>query len=447
MKGSMIVRRVKQFIAFMSIGAVLTISCASFSHQNKANPSELSLVVDNSKEFSDEDIDVPLRTDTSLSLILPDFRPRGISSRETISDWLIEHNFYSSGTSIAADYNETDIDSFIDMYLKNRRYGLVQGVKRAIQNASVTIPVFRERSIPLDFIFLPIIESGYNPELFSSKGAAGIWQFMPGTANNLGLKVKHNLDERRDILKSAAAAADYISSLYERFSDWSLVVAAYNVGEARIEKLVKEYRKTHGGQRVTFWDIKDELPAETRNYVPRFFAILKILHSPDAYGVTEFDTVELNDQTDTLVAIPLKMEKDMTISQLSAMAGLSRFAFRRYNPQFTSDRVYKGDTITLYLPMLNARYLRDNLMQQSEAFAVDLLMPQPEPSEGAGTEYSDESSGLKAYVVKSDESIGDIASKFGVSVKDIKRINGLTTDRLHEGQVLLIPTEKGVAVQ
>ncbi len=428
-----LVRRTKQIVMMLSVAAVLTVSCTSVTKRRGEHASELAYVPENS-HMSDDDLDVPLREDSLYLLpFVPETGTRGVNiyNNLTITDWLIKYNFYNS-TSIAADYQSHDIDSFIEFY-KLHSYGLILGVKRAISMAYMVIPSLRRRGIPSDFIFLPIIESGYNPELFSVKGAAGVWQFMPGTAANFGLKIKTSIDERRDMYKSAEAAANYLAELYRRLGDWSLVVAGYNVGEARIEKLVKEFRKSHpDAQRVTFWDIKNGLPAETRGYVPRFFAILKIVHNPDRYGFSIFDSLKIGYAVkDTLKAVKIVMNKSTDIKKLARLAGLYPSGFLNYNPHITSDMIPAGETLTIYLPLRNVEALERNIIIESES-----------QEENGDLLAQNNGASQQTHIVRDGETIEDIANTYGVTVKEIRQLNGLTTNRVYPGQVILLPTSE-----
>ncbi|MBK6609600.1 MAG: transglycosylase SLT domain-containing protein [Chitinophagales bacterium] len=138
---------------------------------------------------------------------------------------------------------------------------------------TVYFPVFEQilvaNGVPIDFKYLTIIESALNPNAGSPMGARGLWQFMPGTARSYGLKINNYLDERRDPHRSTEAAAKYLSRLYDEFGDWFLVLAAYNCGDAKVKRIVKQL-----GGNVSYWDIQPYLPRETRNFVPAFIATM-----------------------------------------------------------------------------------------------------------------------------------------------------------------------------
>lgn len=117
--------------------------------------------------------------------------------------------------------------------------------------------------------YLAVIESDLKSNALSSAGAVGPWQLMPGTARDLGLTVAKGRDDRTDLSKSTHAAARFLSILYKQLGDWLLVVAAYNGGPARLDKIIKR------NDNKNFWDIQQELPAESRNHVKN--SLLRII--------------------------------------------------------------------------------------------------------------------------------------------------------------------------
>jgi len=136
--------------------------------------------------------------------------------------------------------------------------------------------------LPKGLAYLPVIESAYLPSLTSRAGARGVWQFMPDTAREYGMRVDWWVDDRVNPSKSARAAAAYLGDLHRQFNDWPLALAAYNAGPGRIRRAMRETGAS------TFWELLDlkAIPKETRGYVPTFYATLMIVSDPPAYGFT-----------------------------------------------------------------------------------------------------------------------------------------------------------------
>ena len=137
--------------------------------------------------------------------------------------------------------------------------------------------------MPTELALLPIIESAFNPQAYSSANAAGMWQFVPGTGKDFNLKQNMFKDERRGVLASTDAALSYLQKLYGMFGDWQLALAAYNWGEGNVQKAIKKNQSL--GKPTDFESLADLMPAETRNYVPKLQAVKNIIANPAQYGV------------------------------------------------------------------------------------------------------------------------------------------------------------------
>ncbi len=187
---------------------------------------------------------------------------------------------------------------------------------------------FRDRGMPEELACLAIVESGYNPNAVSPVGAAGAWQFMPYTGMKYGLNQDWWMDERRDPYKSAEAAADYLKKLHGDFNDWHLAVAAYNAGEGKIGRALE---KT--GARTFFalkeknhlLDEKAQLREETKQYVPRFLAVCKIMRNLEKLGFQACDY----DNPPSIVRLQVKPGTDLMA--LSRAVGMSWEEFASYN--------------------------------------------------------------------------------------------------------------------
>jgi len=158
---------------------------------------------------------------------------------------------------------------FAKEYVKKNTWGLEKLKKRSQSKLSIINSVFSKYNIPRELKYMAIVESNLNTDtVCNSTGATGIWQLMPVTACELGLKITDEVDERLYVYKSSAAAAKYLKQLYSEFGDWLLVVAAYNSGPVKVTRAINlsGYRN--------FWQLQNFLPAETRNHVKRFVSML-----------------------------------------------------------------------------------------------------------------------------------------------------------------------------
>jgi membrane-bound lytic murein transglycosylase D len=138
--------------------------------------------------------------------------------------------------------------------------------------------------MPRDLIYLALVESGFKLKAYSRAKASGMWQFIPETGKRYGLEVDYWVDMRRNPEKATGAALKYLNRLHDEFGDWLLAMAAYNCGEGRVRRLLREMQEDSTRDTsvaVTYWDL--ELPKETMRYVPRILAAMVIGHYPDQY--------------------------------------------------------------------------------------------------------------------------------------------------------------------
>ena len=161
---------------------------------------------------------------------------------------------------------QTTVQNFVVKYL-NEHATLLTSIKQRNSSSFTLIQnILVKRGIPAELLYLAVVESKLKNRATSGVGAVGIWQLMPVTARSLGLQVNGKTDERKHLYQSSLAAADYLNTLYKKFDDWLLVVAAYNCGAGNVYKAIKQ-----SGSR-DFWKLQQFLPTETRNHVKRFIA-------------------------------------------------------------------------------------------------------------------------------------------------------------------------------
>lgn len=144
------------------------------------------------------------------------------------------------------------------------------------------------RGMPASLRYLPVIEAGYYPVAVSPAGAGGLWQFMPGTARWMGLGITPLVDQRFDPYAATPRALEFLAELQKRFKSWFLTLAAYNAGPGRVERAIRD----HGGgaprDDALFWRIRGRLPAETRDFIPRFLAAARVASDPEMFGLGDF---------------------------------------------------------------------------------------------------------------------------------------------------------------
>lgn len=265
------------------------------------------------------------------------------------------------------------------------------------------------RQMPLEIALLPVVESAFQPFAYSRSHAAGIWQFIPGTATHYGLKINWWYDGRRDIHASTNAALTYLQKLHDQFNnDWLLALAAYNSGEGTVGRAI--IANQNRGLGTTFWDL--DLPSETRNYVPRLLAIATVVANPEAFGLTlrEIPNKPL------LKQVSIGSQLDLAIA--AEMADIDLEELYTFNPGFNRWATAPNGPHTLLLPL-----------EKADAFEVKLAALTPS-----------QRMAWAQYQIRSGDNLGQIAKQYGVSIAAIQRANKLDGNIIQTGQTLIIPT-------
>ncbi|HOG69119.1 MAG TPA: LysM peptidoglycan-binding domain-containing protein, partial [Fibrobacteraceae bacterium] len=270
----------------------------------------------------------------------------------------------------------------------------------------------KEHQIPEDLIYLALVESGFKVKAYSRAKASGLWQFIPETGKRYGLDVNYWVDMRRNPELATNAAIGYLKRLNNEFNDWLLAMAAYNCGESRVRRLLREMRSdsTFDSTRtITYWDLA--LPKETMHYVPRILAAMIIGHYPQHYDMViepqekvPFDTITVFD------CLPLDL--------IAKTVGVTEDSIRTLNPEL----------IKSFTPPDIQEYVLKLPFESRERFAM-------------AYEEMDKSQFSRWFhhKVKSGENLGSISRKYGLSIKAIQSSNGMKNTRLRAGQTLLIP--------
>lgn len=197
--------------------------------------------------------------------------------------------------------------------------------RRWLERSSRFVPFIqtelKKAGLPLDLVYVAMIESGFSSNAESHANAIGLWQFIVPTGERYGLKYDWWIDERRDFEKATRAAIGYMSDLFEQFGSWYLVTASYNMGENGVRRLIKRYRTN------SYWDLVERgaLPDETGNYVPKMLAAILIAKAPALYGFRDlemmmpfaFDTVTVPGGTDLANLARYLGVSERTLSELN----------------------------------------------------------------------------------------------------------------------------------
>lgn len=347
------------------------------------------------------------------------------------------------------DCNATTL-STIKFFAQNRR-----GFARIVLGRSTLFfDMFEEKlaeyGLPIELKYLSVIESGLRPQVKSRAGALGLWQFMYRTGLYFGLKENSYIDERMDPVLATDAACRYLRQLYGIYGDWNLALAAYNAGPGNVNKAIRR-----SGNKTTYWDVRPFLPTETQGYVPNFIAAAYLLTYHAEHNIVPMDVQVHYAQLDT-----------MCLSGGVHMATISKLLNWPVEDIKTLNPVYK----TNYIPYTKPNQcisgplekigllvsLEDDLyeLEKTTFSTATVVNPKPLILEGVIVEAQDSIGGkppvLESYIyhkVKTGETLGTVATKYGVTVEQIMEWNALRTTNIYVGQRLQLKSGPGGATQ
>lgn len=299
--------------------------------------------------------------------------------------------------------------SQIKSYLVEGRHA----TQRIIGRTALYFPVFehylRVYRLPEQLKYLPIVESRLQPTAKSYVGATGLWQFTTSTARQYHLQINSNVDERKDPIRSTEAAVSYLSQLYNKYHDWALVLAAYNCGPSRLNQAIA----AAGGVK-DFWTIRQYLPKETQQYVPRFIAASYLMkHYQDHDLIPSYPSYQLQ------VTRTVKIFDAMSFQDIARISGTSTEILAALNPGYRQAFVPANET-GHYLILPEAAMVRFNNNQGGRVVAMNF------------------SGATQKHVVESGDTLESIAKRFKCSVKDIQYWNNLEHTSLYFRQELVL---------
>ena len=363
------------------------------------------------------------------------------------------------------------IESAIRLFSGRMKSSIQESLIRSARYKAMIDRVLTEEKLPRALGYLPVIESAYIPTLTSRAGAHGIWQFMPDTAREYGLRVDWWVDERADPERSTRAAARFIKDLYRQFNDWPLTLAAYNAGGGRVRRALSNTAAS------SFWELLDRtaVPAETRGYVPTFFATMAIIGDPEAYGFRLEEPAIADDKR-------VEVEGPVSLAHVAQVAGIEEDALRAMNPAYRKGLLPPGKATLVVpaevAPAIAARAttmkrdddaiaictftLRDGdslrQLARSIGTSVDTLLAMNDLRTGEEVRGGDaiylpvrarELSSLLAgehyYAVKKGDTVYSIAKRFDLTVDELRDLNQMSKKRtLHTGEKLRVSVPRAL---
>jgi len=364
---------------FIAISLLVFNSCASASNNNSVKSTTESEMISNTEiEIKSEEatFDIWERIRLELSITIPDDQIAATS--------LYRERLYSNQTAV-------------NRISKSGQRYLFHTLTRA-----------QELGLPVELALLPFVESEFDPYAKSVDGATGIWQFMPATGKEWGLKSNWWYDGKKDVLASTEAALQFLTYLNKKFDgDWLLAMAAYNTGPTRVNRAIRKNKRED--KPVRFWDLN--LPKETTAYVPKLLVLCELIKDPKAFDVNlpsianrpYFERVKIPGQLDLMQAADLAGLKPETIYELNP--GFNQWATDPSGPHY------------LLLPI----GVSDRFMTQLESLDQNDLVR------------------WDRYKIRRGDNLYKIASRYKIEVAVLMEINGLASDLIIAGKEIMVP--------
>ena len=278
--------------------------------------------------------------------------------------------------------------------------------------ASTIRPILASYGLPEELIYLAMIESGLNTSAYSYAHAVGPWQFIAGTGRRYGLKRDWWVDERRDVVKSTHAAAQYLKDLHDEFDDWYLAMASYNTGETRVRRTIR--REGHRD----YWRMIT-LPRQTRNYVATVIAAAIIVNNPENYGF------HINELTDWEYEV-IDIDRSLDLDKIANALRVNYQDLKKYNPELRQGVTPPSkEPYPLRVPLAKGEFNSNAVASIPTSDKID----------------------FQVHYVRRGETLSVIASRYGVSLTKLVQANRITNQNsLSVGQKLVIPAPKNYSV-
>jgi membrane-bound lytic murein transglycosylase D len=311
------------------------------------------------------------------------------------------------------------VDKWISYFQHKGRPYMERYLSRSTQYSKLIKKILRQNGLPEDLIYIAMIESGFSLKATSHAAAVGYWQFIRGTGRRYGLEINMMVDERRDPVMATQAAAEYFKGLYSVFGSWYLAMAAYNVGENRVQK---EVMNTYTRD---FWELarKHRFPKETINYIPKFIAAKMIGNNPEKYGFTNVDylpPVEFEH---------VQVSKPVNLKQMAQLMNMDYDDLKQLNPRFKGEIApLKGTSLELRIPIGQTQ----------------IALAAADQSAVAKVEYIADAGETQMYKIRRGDSLYSIAHKFHTTVAWLRDTNDMQRGhKLRIGKRLMVPDRQG----
>lgn len=344
---------------------------------------------------------------------------------------LYKYRLDSLNSEISLDYNPY-VQSFIDVFITERTRQIGKMVSLGNYYFPIMEKALQERNIPKEFKYLPIVESSLDPYAVSRAGATGLWQFMFTTAKGYGLNIDNYIDERKDPINSSYAACSYLQDAYSQFGDWLLALASYNCGMGAVKRALD---KIPGDKKKTFWDIRNILPRETRDYVPKFIAVTYMMEYYDKH----IDPSKIPDIDFKIGIDSIYVNRNISFDKVAEALSMEEKELHILNPAYKKN-IVNGT------PEQPKRLIIPKVDFPTYASLFDVLNPEKETKlvyamSRSAAEPKVAAKKETVHIVKKGQTLSSIAKTYGVEAQDLKVWNKMKTYTIVPGQKITVYKE------
>jgi membrane-bound lytic murein transglycosylase D len=383
---------------------------------------------------------------------------------ETIAERLAE---LQKSRQMPMIYNES-VQKYIDYFLFKRPSFTLEMLELKDAYFPTFEKILAKNNMPDELKYLSMLESGLNPKAISRSKAVGLWQFMSFTGKEMGLTVNNNIDERMHVEKSTEAACKYLRQLHSIFGDWDLALASYNSGPGRVKRAIR------GSGRTDYWDLHTFIPPDTRAYVPQFIAINYLMNYAGDHGIKTENKKIIPESK------PIHINTYFDLNVFAEMSNIDINALKLVNPHIKTDIIPENSgNFELMIPLNHFHNFENNRLA-----ILDSASRKPIVSintENLANNNNNDDSGVitigkkptsvdlntfttpsnpeedfekviktklvskqvkKHHKVRKGEFLSRVATKYGVTMNEIKKWNHMKSSKIKYGETLVIFTQE-----
>ncbi|HLV42831.1 MAG TPA: transglycosylase SLT domain-containing protein [Brumimicrobium sp.] len=422
------IKYVKQIVLHSFIFIIGTAALAQVANENNQDTSEviqyeqfLRVIENTLEEYYMEYSSTDKQTDSIIKALGYDDKDIPEFDDSVYCQRLSEMNEMSP---FHLDCNK-DVVSVIKFFTKNRRGFTSVILGRSKLYFNMYEEKLAKHNMPLELKYLSVIESGLRPQVKSRAGALGLWQFMYRTGKYYGLDQNSYIDERMDPEMATEAACLYLKKLHSMYDDWNMALAAYNAGPGNVNKAIRR-----SGGKMTYWEIRPFLPRETQGYVPNFIAMSYMMTYHAEHNIRTREAKVYDFEVDTIC-----LTKGLHMNVIDSLIKWPVEEIKALNPIFKTSYIpKKSPAQCIKIP---TAYVGKWIEMEDSVYVLDSLIYQSTPEK---LEIAPSNQSTTFHYVKSGQTLGHIADRYGTTVKNVMDWNNMRSTRLAIGQKLTIYT-------